>query len=414
MALVAQSLMHVDEESLAANAAGSLAALDITATVTHRIEEVEATWRRMLAMGVESPGQSYDFIKLWTEDRQIKAEDQLYVVGHADGVPVALMALHRRFERGVRVLTWFPGSHVGCNAPVSDVARLAMMSKDERRALWKAMIGTLGGADIVYLRAVPAEVGGVTGLFDELGTLLPVETLYRTQFASWEECDRVQRNKSRRKHDRQQGDRLNALGEVEFEEVRNGGDSRCAIETMFKQRAARFKAMGIRDPFVRGRLLDFYHNAISPDSGIDVRVHVMRLNGQIVATRYNIVSGDRMFCLISSMSDDPAIQGGSPGKQCLLRVMQTVFDAGFRVFDMGAGFTDEKRHWCNVQTELRHHYLPLNPQGHVVLAVHSGIQTAKARIKTNKTLMSLRKLPAQWTERLSRKKSAPAPEASSD
>ena len=55
---------------------------------------------------------------------------------------------------------------------------------------------------------------------------------------------------------------------------------------------------------------------------------MLRLNGEIVAVRYNIVHGDRMFCLISSMSDDPAIQNGSPGKQCLLRVMQTVFDAG--------------------------------------------------------------------------------------
>lgn len=389
MALMAQSLIEARDDEVARTV------VELTATVTNRIEEVETVWRRLMARGVESPGQDYDFIRLWTKDRAIKPEDQLYVVGHADGVPVALMALHRRFERGVRVLTWFPGSHVGCHAPIADIARLAAMSGGERRALWKAMIGKLGGADLVYLRAIPAEVGGVAGIFDELGTRLAVDTLYRTQFANWEECDRVQRNKSRRKHDRQQGDRLNALGEVEFEDIRNGGDSRHAIEIMFKQRAARFKAMGIRDPFVRERLQDFYHDAIGPDSGIEVRLHVLKLNGEIVATRYNIVQGDRMFCLISSMSDDPAIQGGSPGKQCLLRVMQTVFDDGFRVFDMGAGFTDEKRHWCNVQIELRHHYLPLNLQGHVVLAVHSGIQTARARIKANKTLMSLRRLPAK-------------------
>ena len=125
---------------------------------------------------------------------------------------------------------------------------------------------------------------------------------------------------------------------MSFEEIRNGGESRCAIETMFEQRAARFKAMGVADPFKRDKLLDFYHDAIRPESGLDVRLHVLRLDGEIVAIRYNVVHGDRMFCLISSMSTEPSIQGGSPGKQCLLRVMQTVFDAGFRVFDMGAGF----------------------------------------------------------------------------
>ena len=30
---------------------------------------------------------------------------------------------------------------------------------------------------------------------------------------------------------------------------------------------------------------------------------------------------------------------------------------------MGTGFTDEKRHWCNVQIPVRQHYLPLNAGG---------------------------------------------------
>src|SRR5690606_34732059 len=163
------------------------------------------------------------------------------------------------------------------------------------------------------------------------------------RFTSWEECDRVQRNKSRRKHDRQQGERLDAMGMVSFEEIRNGGDARGAIETMFAQRSARFKATGIADCFVRDRLMGFYHDAIAEDSGIDGRLHLLRLDSAIVAVRYNIVQGARMFCLISSMSDDVAIQNGSPGKQCLLRVMQSVFGQGFAVFDMGSGLTDEKR-----------------------------------------------------------------------
>jgi CelD/BcsL family acetyltransferase involved in cellulose biosynthesis len=86
------------------------------------------------------------------------------------------------------------------------------------------------------------------------------------------------------------------------------------------------------------------------------------------------------------MSDDPAIQNGSPGKQCLLRVMQTVFDDGFRVFDMGSGFTDEKRHWCNVQTPLQQHYIGLTRQGALVVAGHRAFQKARAAIKANDQL----------------------------
>ena len=361
----------------------------ISVVVSNSLAEVEAVWRELTRSAIESPGQSFDFIRAWVAQRGIAATDQCYVVGLVDGVAVALLPLHRKRVYGLPVLTWFPGANVGCYAPVADYDRLAGLDPDARRSLWKAMSGALTGADVVYLRSIPVEVGGHAGLFDELGSALAVETLYRSAYPSWEACDRLQRSKSRRKHDRQQGDRLNALGTVSFEEVRNGGDTRGIIETMFAQRSARFRAMGIRDSFVCDGLTGFYHDSVAPQSGIDVRLHVLRLNGEIVAVRYNIVHNDRMFCLISSMSADPAIQNGSPGKQCLLRVMQTVFDAGIAVFDMGSGFTDEKRHWCNLQMPLRQHYIGLTWQGAVVVAVHQTFQRTRALIKASKPLKAV-------------------------
>ena len=385
----------------------------ISVDVADRIEDVEKVWRDLTSASIESPGQSYDFIRLWVADRQVKQADQRYVVGRIDGHPVALLPLHRKRVHGLPVFTWFPGANAGCYAPIADYDRLVAMSAEGRRQLWSAMTGKLSGADVVYLRSIPVEVDGHAGLFDELGSTLAVETLYRSQYSSWEECDRLQRSKSRRKHDRQQGDRLAAMGEVGFEEIRNGDDAVAAIDTMFTQRSARFRAMGIRDTFVHDRLIAFYHSMARAGSGVDVRLHVLRLNGDIVAVRYNIVHGDRMFCLISSMSDDPAIQGGSPGKQCLLRVMQTVFDQGIRVFDMGSGFTDEKRHWCNVQAPLRQHYIGLTPQGALIVQAHRRFQVARAAIKANPQLKSAIRSVRQLFDRVTGS-AAPAPAEKSE
>lgn len=378
----------------------------VVATMTNTIAEVEADWRALQAHGVETPGQCFDFISLWIKDRGIAVRDQVFVVGRVDGAPVALLPLHRRRVYGVRVLTWFPGAQVGCYAPIVDVERLDALGPVGRAALWERMLGQLSGADLVYLRWIPELVGGKAGLFDELGQALFVEHLHRAEFASWAECDRVQRSKSRRKHDRQQGERLDALGEVEFEEIRNGQDCGRALKTLFAQRSARFKTQGIRDCFERDRLIGFYGEAMAPDSGIDVRLHVLRLNGAIVAMRYNIVLGERMFCLISSMSEDAAIQQGSPGKQCLLRVMQSVFEQGIAVFDMGNGVTDEKRHWCNVQMPLRHHYVALSMWGRAVLATHQGLQRARKSIKANKALIGLLRGPGQMMHRATARKGA--------
>ena len=401
------------DPGLRSDAAPMAARSEIAVEVADRIEAVEAVWRELTAGSIESPGQSYDFIRLWVADRNVPPSEQRYVVGRVDGVAVALLPLHRKRVHGLPVFTWFPGANAGCYAPIADYDRLAALGAEGRCRLWTAMTRALSGADVVYLRSIPVEVGGHAGLFDELGATLAVETLYRSQYASWEECDRLQRSKSRRKHDRQQGDRLAAMGEVGFEEVRNGAEAAEAIETMFTQRSARFKAMGIRDTFVCDRLIGFYHALAKAGSGVDVRLHVLRLDGAIVAVRYNIVHNDRMFCLISSMSDDPEIQNGSPGKQCLLRVMQTVFDEGIGTFDMGSGFTDEKRHWCNVQMPLRQHYIGLTPQGALIIKAHRMFQKARAAIKANPHLKAALRNMRQLFDRVTGA-AAPAPAEKSE
>lgn len=365
--------------------------LGLSVSSTHVLAEVEPAWRAFCDAGIDSPGQSFSFIRLWAESLRVAEADQLYVVAALGGQPVALLPLRRQRRAGVSFYSWFPGTHVGCNAPLVDAARLGQLSPVELQRFWQGVIAAVDGADLIYLPAIPARDDGPDPLLAGLGRSLPVETLYRSAFASWEEANATQRSKSRRKHDRQQGEKLEALGEVSFEVVEPGPAAAEVLEVMFRQRARRFLAMGIKDPFAPGDIARFYYATGRPESPVAIRLHVLRLNGEIVAVRYNVVHGDRLFCLISSMSDDPAIQVGSPGKQCLLRVMETVFDEGFRVFDMGAGFTDEKRHWCNQQIALRDHYIPLTLRGRAIVATHGAWRSTRARIKANETLMRVAK-----------------------
>ena len=177
-------------------------------TATHRLADIESVWRALTEKSIESPGQSIDFIRLWIKALGIAERDQFYVVAHLDDTPIALVPLQRRWDKGARVLSWFPGPHVGCNAPVVDVARLPALSADERRRLWIKLLRSFRGADVVYMKAVPQLVVDGIDLFAEMGQIQESEILYRAAFSSFEEADKTQRNKSRRKHDREQGDML--------------------------------------------------------------------------------------------------------------------------------------------------------------------------------------------------------------
>lgn len=363
---------------------------DLTIEVTHRLGDVEAAWRTLSAT-IESPGQSVDFIRLWIAAHGIPEADQLFVLAREGEAPLALVPLHRHSRVGLRTLGWFPGSHVGCGAPLVDRDRLAAMGSARRRKLWLDMLRGIEGADLVHLRAVPElKVGGVD-IFAELGRTMASDMLYRAHFQSFDEADKTQRNKSRRKHDRQQGEKLDAMGAVTFDEIGNGETAVAVLDVMFRQRAARFREMGVADPFAVHAVRAFYESTARTASGTVVKLHVLRLNGEIVATRYNIVHGDRLFCLISSMSEDPALRPGSPGKQCLLRVMQTMFDEGFRVFDMGEGETDEKRHWCNERIPVSHRFVPITRRGAMMMGLERSAVALRHRIKSDPRLLALAK-----------------------
>jgi CelD/BcsL family acetyltransferase involved in cellulose biosynthesis len=347
--------------------------------------EAEPAWRVLQARGLASPGQDFDTCRRWCEALAIPADRIAIVLAEGHGAPLALLPLLRQPLPGLKAFGWMLGRHVGANAPLVDPAALAALDPATRSFLWAAM-AKAARADLLFLRDVPAEQGASLGL----GHVEPSDTLYRARFPSFAEADATQRNKSRRKHDRQQGDKLAAMGAVTFAEIGNGDPAMPeALGTMFLQRAERFAEMGVADPFADPMIRSAYGRLADPTSGVVIRMHLLRLDGEIVATRYSIVLADSYFCLISSMSTEPRLQPGSPGKQCLLNVMQTLFDTGGAVFDMGSGLTDEKRHWCNEAVPLSHHYLPVTPAGAAAAAGHRRLQALRRRVKDDERLKRL-------------------------
>ena len=69
--------------------------------------------------------------------------------------------------------------------------------------------------------------------------------------------------------------------------------------------------------------------------------------------------------------------------------MQAIFEAGYRVCDMGAGFSDEKRQWCNSVINLRTHYIPLNTRGALIARAHRFKCRMRKFIKEREELFNL-------------------------
>lgn len=359
---------------------------------TFKLDDVAENWRALERTGVDSLTQSLDLTQAWIRQFNVPETDQLYVCGSAKGEIAAIFPLIRRKRYGFDIWTWMPGPHVGSNEPVMNRELLIDIGEQGRADLWQRMFSTVFGADAVVLHSMPTDPE--MDLYADLGQSIDWDVLYRSEFSSWEECRKVQHTRSRRKHDRQQGAKLEAMGDVSFEVVDGRADPALLDELvglMFAQKAKRFAEWGVEDPFVDADVRAFYRNVIAGDGSLSGQMHVLRLDGKVVAMRYNLTHGDRIFAMISSMDDDPDLSPGSPGKQNLLRSMEHIFSLGFKVCDQGAGYSDEKRHWCNVQIPLRTHYLPISTKGAVGIKGHQFKGYLKREIKQNKQLFALAK-----------------------
>lgn len=397
MAIEAIGISPIGKDAFSDNSDLSSAANEQSARwrvrITDSLAEVEDAWRHLESLGIESPGQSLEFIKVWVEAFHIPQDRKCFIAVEHSGDPVAVFALERTKCFGASVLTPFPDCHVGINAPAADYDRLAKLSDTERQGIWRKVL-LAANADMIEFPNIRTDYAA---LFEGLGARVDSETLYRTEFSSWEDCDQQQRTRSRRKHDKQQGAKLAARGDIAFEVLDSSSDADEALDIMFADRAARFAEQGIADPFDAADVRAFYRSIFKTGERLKGVMQVLKLDGKIVATRYNLVMADKMFCLISSMNVDPALQPGSPGKQILLRIMQSIFGDGIRTFDMGAGFSDEKRHWCNIQVPLSNLYLPTTAKGRLLASVFSLRTKAKAWIKANADMFELLK---SWRARL--------------
>ncbi|WP_196258753.1 GNAT family N-acetyltransferase [Pelagibacterium limicola] len=375
-------------EQVIGESAAPLRVPGISVVVTERIEEVEAAWRQLEALGIDCPGQGLDFVRTWLDTFAVRKEDRVFVLAALNDRPVVLLPLYRKRWMGLSVATWLTGDHLGQQAPLVDKGAFAAMSDFDRHQVWNRLARVVLDTDLISLPNVPTDIARPTGLADLFHSMKGADRGYRARFESWEECDGAQRNKHRRKVDRQQAAKLAALGVPHFEVLKPGDPVDDVIETMFAQKAVRFGEMGIADPFAPPHVRAFYRDVFDRAGGV---LHVLRLDGEVIAVRYNLTAGGGLYCLISSMTTCAATQSGSPGKQCLLGVMQSAFDEGYAFVDLGRGENDEKRQWCNERVELGHYCHVLTPLGHIAWIVQRLGEHVRASVKGNRNWFALAK-----------------------
>lgn len=361
-------------------------------TVTSNIYDVEPIWRELEKFGLQSPGQSFDFVRAWVEKLELPPQDQIYVTAYFNKKPFLVLPLTIKKRLGATILTWFVGDHVACNAPLFDVSIMSKLDETQRAEFWKALLHALPPSDAVYLPGLPTGKRVQFEAFEGLGKKPVCDYVYRTEFDSWDECEKSRRNRKRRRRDKQHRQKLDALGEVKLTNVTDPAEIQSVLKVMFEQKRRRFEQLGIEDPFGDQKVRDVYFDALANAKSIKPELLVLWLDDDVISVRYCIGHGDKLFALVSSMSDDEEIMVGSPGNQCILEILQSKLGEGsYKTIDIGVGESDEKRRWCNELQPVCNRFVPRTPLGWGFMVSQAGLERVKFLVKTNKLLFNFYK-----------------------
>ena len=361
-------------------------------TVTSDIYEVEQNWRALETFGIQSPGQSFDFVRTWVEQCDIPLQKQFYVTAYCDREPFVVLPMMMTSRLGATVLSWFVGSHVACNGPLINSEIMVKLSNEERKDFWQKLVRALPPSDAVYLPGVPTGETVEFEAFEGQAKKPVCDYVYRTKFDSWEEADEARRDRKRRRRDKQHRQKLDALGTVELKRFVEPKDIKSVLNGMFEQKRIRFEQLDIEDPFADENIRHAYLKVFSNARSIKPILFALCLNDEVISVRYCIAHQRKLFMLISSMSDDSEVMAGSPGNQCLLEILKSELgDDGFNLVDIGVGESDEKRRWCNELMPVCNCYIPRTIKGWVFFVAQAGLEHLKMVVKGNQKLFGFYK-----------------------
>jgi CelD/BcsL family acetyltransferase involved in cellulose biosynthesis len=388
------------ERELAARYLGTIAGGDrdpvfvpLSIRLHDRMEPLEARWRALESENNLSLHQSYDWCRAWVETHACKL---LIVEGFSGGRTHLLLPLEIVRHGPVRTARFLGTSFSNINTGLyTEEFRFLAAPPRLRQAFEQARSQFARYFDLFMLEKVPLDWRGVTNSFADLPSVLNQNAAFQlTLLDDFDQTIAQVNAKRRRKKFRTSERRLAALGGYEHVVAETAEEGRVLLDTFFRQKAARFDAMGLPDVFRDEETRRFFRAlaAVPPAGGnYPLQLHAVRLTGEnagrIVAIAGLSRKGDHVICQFGSI-DDTIAADASPGEFLFYLAIRKLCGEGVRLFDFGIGDQPYKRSWCTVETPQHDLLWPTTAAGSAVAGIHRAKAAMKRMIKQNPQVYS--------------------------
>lgn len=374
-------------------------------TVTSDVAAVEADWRLLETRALLTPYQAYGWVRPFVET--VGAAERMtfrhVVVRGASAEPLAILPLVITRRNGIRFAEFIGGKHANYHMGLYAPDFAAALDVVAMRLLLSEIGAMIGGLDAFIFVNQPTQWQGVANPLAALAAGPSPSGAYKLALVPGDADGSLRRSMSSHAHKKLKNkrNRFAEFGPSEIVRAREPAEIARVIDAFLQQKAARFRMMGVPDPFAAPAVRAFLERGAQPDGSQapGLELYSLDIAGQSVATYVGAVQAARFSGMATSFDMESEAAKTSPGEILLVDLIKLKCREGTTVFDLGVGEARYKTTICDQRDELVDSFLPLTAKGHAFAAIARAKRWAKRRIKASPVALKLAHRGLGWLNR---------------
>lgn len=361
-------------------------------TVESDISAVAADWRALEDMALLTPYQAHAWVAAFvaTVGRSHGMDFRHVVLRDGRGQPLAILPLVITRRNGIRFAEFIGGKHANYHMGVYAPDFAASLDAGATRAMLLEIAAAIGGLDAFVFVNQPVEWRGVANPMALLAAGPSPSGSYKLALTAGD-CDgALRRAMSSHAHKKLKNkrNRFSTFGPSQVVRATSDAEIERVIAAFLAQKAMRFAAMGIADPFADPAMRSFLKQGASGERPA-LQLYSLDLAGRSIATYVGAVQGQRFSGMATSFDMESEVARTSPGEILLIDLIKLQCQAGITCFDLGVGEARYKTTICDERDELVDTFVSVTAKGRLFAGVARARRSAKRWIKTQPRLLKL-------------------------